>query len=246
MSRRKVGLWYRLAAALTRPPMMMLFRRDWRGRHHIPATGGFMVVVNHNSSLDPVAYGHYQYSTGRVPRFLAKSSLFTNGAVGAMLRRTGQIPVPRGTKDVRDALKAAVSAVNGGEGVVFYPEGTLTRDPDLWPMAGRTGAARVALRTRCPVIPVAQWGAHRVLPPYQKKPRIFPRTTHQVLAGPALDLSSYYGRAVTPALLGEVTDVFMGAITDLLAEIRGEPAPAIRQRTGREHPHGLPSVSGRS
>ncbi|MFE2540953.1 lysophospholipid acyltransferase family protein [Actinacidiphila glaucinigra] len=236
MPRRKVGLWYRLAAALTRPPLMMVFRRDWRGRHHIPDTGGFIVVMNHNSYLDPVAYGHFQYSTGRVPRFLAKSSLFTDGLVGAMLRRTGQIPVPRGTKDVAVALKAAVDAVNNGEGVVFYPEGTLTRDPDLWPMAGRTGAARVALRTRCPVVPVAQWGAHRVLPPYRKKPRLFPRTPHQVLAGPPLDLSRFYGRAITPALLAEVTEVIMNAITDLLAELRGEPAPTAAHRAGAKRP----------
>ena len=47
--------------------------------------------------------------------------------------------------------------------MVVYPEGTLTRDPDLWPMRGKTGAARIALATGCPVIPVGQWGAHDLL-----------------------------------------------------------------------------------
>ena len=58
-----------------------------------------------------------------------------------------------------------------GECVVVYPEGTLTRDPDLWPMTGKSGAARIALETGCPVIPVGQWGAQELLPPYAKQAR---------------------------------------------------------------------------
>ena len=57
---------------------------------------------------------------------------------------------------------------------MIYPEGTLTRDPDLWPMTGKSGAARIALATGCPVIPVGQWGAQEILPPYAKKPRPLP------------------------------------------------------------------------
>ena len=62
-----------------------------------------------------------------------------------------------------DALLAAVEAVGQGRAVVIYPEGTITRDPDLWPMAGKTGAARIALRTGCPVIPIGQWGAQELM-----------------------------------------------------------------------------------
>ncbi len=50
-----------------------------------------------------------------------------------------------------------------GDMIAIFPEGTLTRDPDLWPMVARTGAARMALETGVPVIPVAQWGAHQLL-----------------------------------------------------------------------------------
>ena len=56
---------------------------------------------------------------------------------------------------------AAVAAVRKGECVVVYPEGTLTRDPAQWPMTGKSGAARIALETGCPVIPVGQWGPQR-------------------------------------------------------------------------------------
>ena len=62
------------------------------------------------------------------------------------------------------AYDAAVQAVREGECVVVYPEGTLTRDPDLGRCTGKSGAARIALETGCPVIPVGQWGAQDAAP----------------------------------------------------------------------------------
>ncbi|WP_255955481.1 lysophospholipid acyltransferase family protein [Streptomyces odontomachi] len=228
MARRRIGFWYRLAAVLCKPPLLLLLKRDWRGMEHIPADGGFITVVNHNSHVDPFAYAHFQYDTGRVPRFLAKHGLFKKGFVGAVMRGTGQIPVYRESTDALSAFRAAIDAVERGECVAFYPEGTLTRDPDLWPMTGKTGAARVALETRCPVIPVAQWGANLLLAPYAKKPSLLPRKTHHVLAGPPVDLSRFYGRELTPELLKEVTEVLMDAVTAQLEVLRGEPAPKVR------------------
>ncbi|MBO8189012.1 lysophospholipid acyltransferase family protein [Streptomyces spirodelae] len=248
--RRKIGFWYRLAAFLLKPPLILLFKRDWRGVEHIPQDGGFITVVNHNSYLDPLSYAHFQYNTGRVPRFLAKVGLFKGGFVGAAMRGTGQIPVYRESADAVGAFRAAVEAIEKGECVAFYPEGTLTRDPEMWPMTGKTGAARVALLTRAPVIPVAQWGANLAMPPYakEKKLRLFPRKTLIVQAGPPLDLSAYYDREPTAEVLREVTDVMMDAVTEQLAAVRGEPAPAERydmrkaavqrheQRAARERP----------
>ncbi|MFR9674550.1 lysophospholipid acyltransferase family protein [Streptomyces sp. TR06-5] len=230
MSRRKIGFWYRLAAVLVKPPLLVLFKRDWRGREHIPDEGGFLTVVNHNSYLDPLSYAHFQYSTGRVPRFLAKDSLFRSGLLGGFLRRMGQIPVYRGSADAAGAFRAAVDAVDAGECVAFYPEGTLTRDPEQWPMAGKTGAARVALLTRAPVVPVAQWGANLAMPPYARtgRLRLFPRKTLVVQAGPPVDLSRFHGEEPTAELLREVTEVLMQAVTDQLADIRGEAPPAER------------------
>ncbi|MBP2051819.1 1-acyl-sn-glycerol-3-phosphate acyltransferase [Streptomyces griseochromogenes] len=254
MSRRRIGFWYRFAAVLCKPPLVVLIKRDWRGMENIPAEGGFITAVNHNSHVDPFAYAHYQYNTGRVPRFLAKSGLFKKGFVGAAMRGTGQIPVYRESTDALSAFRAAIDAVERGECVAFYPEGTLTRDPDGWPMTAKTGAARVALQTKCPVIPVAQWGCNELLPPYAKKPHLFPRKTHRVLAGPPVDLSRFYDQEMTADLLKEATEVIMAAITRQLEEIRGEKAPETpydprrerieqrrktRAQTGREVPgHG--------
>ncbi len=228
MSRRRIGFWYRLAAVICKPPLLVLFKRDWQGMEHIPADGGFITAVNHNSYLDPLSYAHYQYNTGRVPRFLAKAGLFKSGFVGVMMRGTGQIPVYRETTDAATAFRAAVAAIDRGECVAFYPEGTLTRDPEMWPMQGKTGAARVALLTKAPVIPVAQWGANDAMPPYAKenKLRLFPRKTLRVKAGPPVDLSEFYGQEPTAEVLRAVTETIMAAVTQQLAEIRGEPAPA--------------------
>ncbi|WP_087926082.1 lysophospholipid acyltransferase family protein [Streptomyces albireticuli] len=228
MSRHRIGFWYRFTAVLAKPPLVVLFKRDWRGMEHIPADGGFITAVNHNSYLDPLSYAHFQYNTGRVPRFLAKAALFKGGFVGTILRGTGQIPVYRESTDAATAFRSAVDAINRGECVAFYPEGTLTRDPEMWPMEGKTGAARVALLTKAPVIPVAQWGANEAMPPYAKenKLRLFPRKTLRVVAGPPVDLSAYYGKEPTAEVLRGATEDIMSAITALLAELRGEPAPA--------------------
>ncbi|MDX2851872.1 lysophospholipid acyltransferase family protein [Streptomyces sp. PA03-3a] len=230
MSRRRIGFWYRLAAVIAKPPLVVLFKRDWRGMEHIPGQGGFITAVNHNSYLDPLSYAHFQYNTGRVPRFLAKAPLFKPAFVGAILRGTGQIPVYRESTDAANAFRAAVDAINSGECVAFYPEGTLTRDPEMWPMVGKTGVARVALMTKAPVIPVAQWGANEVMPPYatEKKLRLFPRRTLRVVAGPPVDLSAFYGQEANAEVLRDATDTIMAAVSELLGELRGQTPPAER------------------
>ncbi|MGA5704268.1 lysophospholipid acyltransferase family protein [Peterkaempfera bronchialis] len=228
------GFWYRLTAVLAKPPLVLLTKREWRGWEHLPAEGGFVVAVNHISYFDPLTYAHFQYNSGRPPRFLAKSGLFAIPFVGMMLRNTGQIPVFRESTDAAHAFRAALAAAERGECVAVYPEGTLTRDPDLWPMTGKSGAARIALMTGVPVIPVAQWGAQEIVPPYAKggrgnrRFRPFPRHRVTVVAGPSVDLSRHQGKDLTAEVLRDATEDIMAAITALLEELRGEKAPAVR------------------
>ncbi|MCG6499715.1 1-acyl-sn-glycerol-3-phosphate acyltransferase [Kitasatospora sp. A2-31] len=228
------GIWYRFAAVLVKPVTTALVKPDWRGWEHLPKEGGFIAAVNHNSIIDPVVYAHWQYNSGRPPRILGKSSLFSIPFIGFMLRKTGQIPVFRESTDAAQAFRAAIDAVNSGQCVQFYPEGTLTRDPDLWPMTGKSGVARVALMTGAPVIPVAHWGAHEIIPPYGRggsgkgKFNLFPRHRVTVAAGPAVDLSKYQGQELTPQVLKDATEDIMAAITAVLADIRGEEPPAER------------------
>ncbi len=226
------GIWYRFAAVLVKPVTTALVKPDWRGWEHLPERGGFLTVVNHNSLIDPLVYAHWQYNSGRPPRILGKSSLFSVPFIGFMLRKTGQIPVFRDSTDAAHAFRAAIEAIESGECVQFYPEGTLTRDPDLWPMTGKSGAARVALMTGAPVIPVAHWGAHEIIPPYGRggkgKFNLFPRHHVTVAAGPPVDLSKYRGQELTAQVLKDATEDIMTAITEVLAGIRGELPPAER------------------
>ncbi|MEQ4204606.1 lysophospholipid acyltransferase family protein [Actinopolymorpha sp. B17G11] len=221
----KTGFCYDLAAAAVVPFMRTLTRREWRGTEHIPAKGGIVAVTNHLSYFDPIAIGHFLHTSGRPPRFLAKASLFNIPVVGKFLRSAGQIPVHREKRTAGDALAEACSAIDEGECVVVYPEGTITRDPSLWPMVGKTGAVRIALRTGCEIVPIAQWGAQDVLLPYAKFPRLLPRKTMRMAAGPPVDLSAFRGDQATPSLLKKATVVVMDAITALLAELRGQEAP---------------------
>lgn len=216
---------YRVAAGVLRPVMALLTRRDWRGAEHLPPSGGVVVCANHLSHVDPLTLAHFLLDAGRPPYFLAKEELFRTPVVGQVLRGAEQIPVRRGTGDAARALSAAVQAVRDGRCVAIYPESTLTRDRALWPMPGKSGAARVALTTGCPVVPVAQWGPQDILFPYSKRPHLVPRRTVHELAGPPVDLDDLRGQPLNAPVLAEATRRIMADITDLLAQLRGEPAP---------------------
>jgi len=228
VARQKLGFAYRFAVGVLKPPVILLTRRRWLNQELLPAAGGILVAPNHTSHFDPLAVGQYLYDNGRAPRFLAKDSLFDVPVVGPIVARAGQIPVHRQTGAAADAMRDAVAAVKAGECVVCYPEGTITRDPALWPMRGKTGAARIALATGCPVIPMAHWGAQRVLAPYGKKPHVFPPQTVTVTIGPPVDLSDLMGREQTGEVLQEATARIMDAITALVAELRDELPPTDR------------------
>lgn len=211
------------------PTFQAITKRDWRGGEQLGKQGdGRVLAVNHISWIDPVAMMHFINDNGRSFRVLAKSELFDTPAIGRVARATQQIPVYRRTGDAAAAISAGVDAVNGGGCVLMYPEGTITRDPDLWPMTARTGAARIALQTRKPLIPAAQWGAQELMAPYQLQFRALPRKTMHIWAGDPVDLSDLYDREPTSQVLQVATNRLMLAITGLLSQIRGEPAPAQR------------------
>jgi 1-acyl-sn-glycerol-3-phosphate acyltransferase len=225
---RKLPRSYRGLASFLRGLLMLFTRRDWSGAEHFPSTGGFVVCPNHISHVDPFAFAHFLYDNGHPPFFLAKSEVFGIPILGRLIAAAQQIPVYRGTSQAAKAFSAAVAAVQDGKCVPIFPEGTLTRDPQMWPMTARTGASRVALTTRCPVIPVAQWGPQEIQKPYAKALHLFPRKTMRMVAGPPVDLSDLYDRPQDAATLNEATNRILDAITGQLETIRGEKAPAVR------------------
>ncbi|TPW72377.1 1-acyl-sn-glycerol-3-phosphate acyltransferase [Schumannella sp. 10F1B-5-1] len=199
-----------------------------RGERNVPQTGAFVLAPNHYSNIDPIVVGLSVARMGRVPRFLLKASILRIPIVGGILRRLGQIPVERGMRGGGNPLAAAAELVAAGGGIVIYPEGTLTRDPELWPMRGKTGAARAALANGIPLIPMAHWGAQKVLPQYGGRLKIVPRQTVQVLVGEPLDLSPWAGRPLDNRVADEVTEALMQRIAELVGELRGETPPSER------------------
>ena len=185
-------------------------------------------MMNHVSAVDPFTAAHIVYDHGRLPRYLAKASLFRGRFMNFFMTSAGQIPVERLSAGAAGAFDAAVQAVRRGECVVVYPEGTITRDPDGWPMKGKSGAARIALETGCPVYPVGQWGAQRLLPAYSKRVHLFPRTTITMKVGEPVDLSDLAVLERTTTVVDQATERIMGAVTALVGEVRGETPPPER------------------
>lgn len=221
--------------------MTAMMRLDWQGQENIPATGGFVAAANHVTNLDPLTFVHFLYDAGREPRILAKASLWKVPVLGWALNTTRMIPVARGSMRAGASVQAGVQELRDGACVAIFPEGTLTRDPDGWPMVAKTGMARLALEARVPVVPIAQWGVEQVLPRYSMRLRPFPRKLVHVHAGPPVDLSDLYDRPVDAVVLREATDRVLDAITALLEEIRGQEAPAERYDLRRHPEHVRPA-----
>ncbi|OJU39415.1 MAG: 1-acyl-sn-glycerol-3-phosphate acyltransferase [Microbacterium sp. 69-10] len=218
-------------AVLVIPPMSLLAKIRVTGAEKLPRQGAFVLAPNHYSELDPLIVAMSVYRLGRLPRFMAKESLFRVPVVGWLLKRTGMIPVSRSASAAaaKQTLKQSAELVEHGRGVIVYPEGTLTRDPDLWPMRGKSGAVRLALSGDLPLIPMAQWGTQEIMGRYQKGLSLWPlRKPVNVLIGDPVDLSDLRGRAPEPAVLNEATARLMAAITALLEQLRDEKAPATR------------------
>jgi 1-acyl-sn-glycerol-3-phosphate acyltransferase len=233
VTQRGLGFWQRTAVAIVLPVLKLLTSRTWTGLANMPPAGGVILAPNHMSHFDPLVVAHFVYGAGRWPRFLAKASLWDVPVAGFFLRKTLQIPVERGSVEAVKSLDALVDALREGGAVIIYPEGTTTKQPDLWPMRGKTGAARLALLTGAPVVPIAHWGAQDVFDVRTKKLSLRPRRPVSVIAGKPIDMGPWEGSAPTRAVLEQMTDAIMTAVRDLLAEVRGAEPPPLHPAPAR-------------
>ncbi|GIE63389.1 lysophospholipid acyltransferase family protein [Actinoplanes octamycinicus] len=232
MAQHRLGFWQRFAVMLVVPVMTVWTKRTWLGMEKLPKSGGVILVPNHVSHFDPLVVAHYIYKAGRWPRFLGKASIWRVPVIGPLLVRTKQVPVERGSVEAVKSLETLVQALNEGGAVVIYPEGTTTRSPDLWPMRGKTGAARLALLTGAPVIPIANWGAQTVFDPRTNKLKAT-RAAVTVTTGDPVDLSRWSGAEPTRQVLDEMTEKIMLDVRDLLGTIRDGEPPALYDRPAR-------------
>lgn len=208
-------------AAIAKPFLRLTTSHEYYGLENFPMTGPAILAVNHISEIDPLIMAEFVWSRKRMFHFLAKEGLFHAPVLGPLMRRFGQVPVFRGSRGT-DAMRAAKQIIKNGGIIVFYPEATLTRDPDAWPMKGKTGMVRLAHETGAPIIPVAQWGALDLLDRYAPKPKFRPRPRIRIRVGKEFSLSGYdlaKGEEVHRA-----TDEVMLEITKELEAFRG-PKP---------------------
>ncbi len=220
-------------AAIIVPAVGWFAKIEVSGAENVPIEGPYVIAPNHYSEFDPLIVAVATWRVGRAPRFMAKESLFRVPVLGAALRATGMVPVARASSSAsaKQTLQQSEDLVTHGRGVIVYPEGSLTRDPDMWPMRGKTGAVRLALASgeAIPVIPAATWGVQQILPRYGKLRLWPPRRRVRVVFGPPTDLSAYAGAgAKGSANLIAATDAVMADVAALLGDLRDEPAPAER------------------
>ena len=196
-----------------------------RGRS-IPATGPAIIVANHLSETETLAMARLVTGHHRFPHFLAKAEVFGWPVVGRVMRAARQIPVLRGTAQAADSLAAAGRALDRGHVVCLYPEGTRTREPDLRPGPGKTGAARLALaHPQVPVVPVGMWG------PRPGTKHLWHRHAVRLIVGEPVDLSRWADRSADPDAVRAATAVIMARITELTEQARGaafDPPAAAR------------------
>ena len=228
-TKMRVGPALRLTIFLVKPFLLLVTKREWRGVENLHLDdGGIVLAANHMSWIDPLLISHVLVNNGRPPRFLAKEAIFRVPFIGWIVTDAGQIPVYRESADAAKSIRDAVAAVESGECVIVYPEGTLTRDPDLWPMSAKSGAVRIALMSGRPLVPLAHWGAQHIMRPYKKELRIIPRKRIEIRIGTPIDLSDLPTGDLSPETMRIGTERLMDAITALLAEIRQEQPPATR------------------
>jgi 1-acyl-sn-glycerol-3-phosphate acyltransferase len=223
-------LYWLLKYVILGPVLKLVFRPDVQGLEHIPATGPVILASNHLSFSDSI------FTPLIVPRrvtFVAKAEYFTGAGLKGRLMRmfflgTGTIPLDRsGGPAAQAALDTQLRVLGAGDVAGIYPEGT--RSPDGRLYRGKTGVARLALRSGAPVVPVAHLNTDEIQP----TGRLIPRVRRvRMRIGTPLDFSRYAGRlgdrqaerAVTDEIMYELMELSGRQYVDVYAQTL-KPAP---------------------
>ncbi len=156
MTRRgQFDFWWRAGLLTVAPLYRLLFRLKFEGLDRIPAAGPAIIAPNHVSVLDPIAVALATSARGRPVRFLAAAEFFAHPVWGWGLRRTKQIPVRRGTRDL-GALHQLQDVLQRGGLAGIFPEGRVGIGE--LPLRGHSGLVRAAQAARVPILPVGVWG----------------------------------------------------------------------------------------
>jgi len=189
---------------------MLFFRPKVTGLRLVPNNGGVIIASNHLSFSDSI------FMPLVVPRkvtFLAKSEYFTSPGIKGLIKKLtfialGQVPVDRaGGRRSEAAILTGLELLKAGDCIGIYPEGT--RSPDGRLYKGRTGIARMAIESGCPVVPVAMFNTAEIQPTGQIVPKV--RRVEMIFGEPM----HFSGDSRDLQVLRVATDEFMKAIQQL-------------------------------
>ena len=209
-------LLYSIGKVTVGKAMILGWRPHVEGLEHIPTTGGAIFAGNHLSVADELFLGAV------VPRhlaFWAKAEYFSGEGISgkftkALMHGLGAIKVERaGGRAALTAFDAAIPALEAGDLVAVYPEGT--RSPDGRLYRGRTGAARLAVAAGVPIIPVGVIGTEKVQPIGQPYPKLVGWGKVTVKFGKPIETT---GRSDDRSSLRALTDEVMAEIQKLTGQ----------------------------
>ena len=203
--------WWLLGIAVVGFFWRIAFRPRVEGAGRVPSTGPAIVAANHVSALDGVVLALTTSSrSGRMTRFLVAAEFFRRIRFGWALRLYRQIPIRRGERD-QGALDVAIETIRDGALAGIFPEGTVNPEPETGLSRGRKGAARIALATGAPVVPVGIWGTQDRWP---KSGLHIRRPWRPVVAVSYGEPISPNGAADSPEDVLAFTDLIVAAIAE--------------------------------
>lgn len=151
-------LWYSFLHVVCRLVATLLFQVRVRGREHVPAAGGALVLSNHQSHFDPVLIG---LACDRRLNYLARQTLFSFAPFRWLINSLDAIPIDREGLGLA-GLKETLRRLKRGEMVLIFPEGTRSRDGEVASL--KPGFSVLAHRAHVPLVPVAIEGAFDAWP----------------------------------------------------------------------------------
>ena len=230
-SEEDVGRLYPVAKAVITP----VFRASWNleveGLENVPDSGGAILCPNHTSVLDSF---FVPLVLSRRMTYVGKAEYLDDWKTQYLFQAMGMIPIDRGGGDAAErALSAAQRILESGQLFGIYPEGTRSRDGRLY--RGKTGPARLALRTGVPIIPIGISGAREVMPPEAKFPKL--RRPVTIRFGEPIDVNRYRERADDHLLLRQIADEVMYEIRELSGQ------EYVNEYAGKKRPAAAPGLT---
>ena len=206
--------------------------RAW-GLENVPEDGVFITACTHVTMFDVFVPMTALFHQGRRPRYMAKAELANWPILGKWFQLVGMQPVPRRSGKAREIEEESIKILTSGRPLSVWPEGTVTRDPQKWPMSMKPGVGVIALEAsrrlghQIPLFCAVVWGAASINHwwPWPKKNIVMCYDT-QLDYSDLLQGSESWGELPPLESAAELARRIRVRMTQIMEEIRGEKAPA--------------------